>query len=384
MLSLSFRYHFSVSILTILIIISLFLAPSALASDKSQWSFNSPTALQGWNLGGIQEPSIIDGDLYFITGSEAAIISPDYLNLSADKLDNFTFIFKTTAPLPVIFAWRRAGDSQFQTNAGVQMQIAPTENFQTITLPLSKIENWNGEISQWALLFKNKDVRVALKEVRFGELSVDERFTKNWQTFWEPEQIRQTTINFLQLIKWGNHSITFYLYWILILGAIGFLGKQFYEKSFTREAYLKAGQHALILGLILWALLDARIFYNWVTWAKYDIGNLLFADAETKRERIELTPDFYPLIRAAKKYIPENGRFWVLQNDTVGYFNSAAKYHLFPREFSEESPDYYLIYNAPEAIFDREKNELTYKGNSLGQVKLLEEISPTVLLLKVD
>ena len=143
----------------------------------------------------------------------------------------------------------------------------------------------------------------------------------------------------------------------------------------------QVGQKIIILAFIMWAVFDIRTTYHFGAWAKNNVANLLGADRETKRARTEIMPDFYPLLKTAKKHIPESTHFRFFgPPNSFGYFPSAAAWHLFPRKNDQEAW-YFLVYQAGDFVFNKVTGQYKYKDEE-GYGEILAELSPQVFILK--
>lgn len=280
------------------------------------------------------------------------LVGQPEFNIDAEEFNTVILKIKSDKSGAARLFWATNFDPQMNQPKSIWFFVNKSDDFKKYIFNLrSQNSYWAGYISQLLVYPENgpDGIELAPSQAMVGNLGTN--ISSGWREFWGPRGrlVIGSTINTIQSTNLFGRPIFSYIYWLLLIVALGYLSFELYrglaanKGSDLRSIWQKTGQVVVLALLACWVLLEvSSLFTNWL-WLKEDWKYV----GKSARDKYVLanTGDFYPFMEFCRANIPEDAKFDIRIPPI--YNDIKAIYYLYPREHSTSEANYLVVYDKP-------------------------------------
>jgi hypothetical protein len=362
--------------ISFLLIAFLLVFNSFCFSVEYGWEFEEGKEGTDWGGTNIHDVSIEKGGLVIKGVGNMILVSPSGLRFSYPAKMLWMRIEATTGgPGMVVLIKGKGADlrKDFTIKRGVRDYRIYLGN---LPWPESYIE-------RLMLLFPPQGTggQVTIDFVRFPEPSSLQLLLSLWAWFWEPDTIKDSTINHVTTPQVGTFSFLTALYVLITVLSTGVV-----LVSVVRKGALTAGdvvRAIMICFLAVGVLFAFRMDYNWLKIWQNDRASL---SATSVNERIPpvfyIEKQFFDFISFVEGNVPEGEKVRPAVKSQNDIYASLARYYLLPVRTSKDG-SYLWVYNESDVHFDPAGRSLMKKDKTIASpVELVAVYRPGAALYK--
>jgi hypothetical protein len=223
------------------------------------WEFHDRRELLGWETSNVDSVYIIR-DRLFVKGEMGflRIISPSGLNIPYSNNALWLRVKGEKQGRGKVLLGSSSGGERFEK----EFRIEGGGVYRDYRIYTGDMFPSGDLIDRFAVDFPADEVEAEIEFIRFYEPSLFQLFNLLWSQFWEPDEIKGRTINFITTPKVGSFSFFTVLYVLIIILSIGII-----LGSLLRKAALTYGSVVRVLVisfLVGGGLFAVRMDYNWL------------------------------------------------------------------------------------------------------------------------
>ena len=263
-----------------LLAVFLLLPASVLAKQETLWNFLDGNVPGRWEVkGGIPAPVPTADGLHIRTDRKGYIIRPTEVSHPIEQIE-LTYVSPMNVQISLLF---RSQDAYYDMPLlELPVSLQPTEEPRTITLDVSRYDNWDPATADIGLAF-SPGTEFGLREIRLTGYTLPGKAWQGFLSFWEFDAFKPYSINFL----WGPHlaftpaqrahifdaaSPSGARGNLAVFALIGITAMTALALRWSGKCNARSSARIVLIGIAaLWVLYDIRMGAEFIGYARNDV-----------------------------------------------------------------------------------------------------------------